>query len=40
MKIVFFQDMISMHFAVFLEQISNNHEVVLFVDESITQIKN
>ena len=28
-----------MHFAVFLEQISNNHEVVLFVDESISKFR-
>ena len=37
MKIVFFQDIVSMHFASFFRELSNSNEVYLFVDELITQ---
>ena len=37
MKIVFFQDIISLHFAAFLKELSNTNEVYLFADESISK---
>ena len=37
MKIVFFQDIVSMHFASFFRELSNSNKVYLFVDELITQ---
>ncbi|WP_299107789.1 glycosyltransferase [uncultured Tenacibaculum sp.] len=37
MRFLFFQKMISMHFSSFLRELSNDHDVYLFVDEEISE---